>query len=353
MLAVRWIDAEEVFGRWREPWGRLLAEADNATPFQTPEWNEIWLRHFGGRKRPTALAAFEGDDLVGWWPMTRTAGAWPVLRPMAKGPSDYLHPLVRSGALGVGKAMAEALAEVDTSLIDLHQLRDDFAHELVAHLPVEPIPQAVCLVLDLDRSYDAYVQSLGKSLRYDVRRLEKPPFADGSARIEIATDATLLPALDHLFRLHAMRWRRRWQPGAFPAPLRRFHMEWATCAQAQGRLELSVLIHDDAPIGALYVMRVNESAYYYQAGMDPAQNSISPGTLLVASAIRRAIERGDRTFDFLRGDESYKRRWKPQRNHTNARYLIAGSGLRPTAGRTWNRFGSRLEARLRARLEAR
>ena len=278
------------------------------------------------------------------------------MRPMGKGPSDYLHPLTRRGVCGVGAAMAETLSELDSTLIDLHQLREDFCQDLMLALKGReclPIPQAVCLVLDLETTYDGYVKDLGKSLRYDVRRLEKPPFTTGSARIEMACGDTVETSLDSLFRLHAMRWRRRWQPGAFPANLRRFHLEWVSRAQSKGWLELSVLIADNEPIGALYAMSLNGSTYYYQAGMDPSKNSMSPGTLLVATAIRRAIERGDRRFDFLRGDEAYKRRWKPQRSYTNFRYLLGGADVRTAAGVTWNKMGSRIEARVRARLEAR
>jgi CelD/BcsL family acetyltransferase involved in cellulose biosynthesis len=275
---------------------------------------------------------------------------------MGRGPSDYLHPLIHLNAVRVGEAMVAALAELDAVVVDLHQLREDLAKDVLPHLGslcCPPIPQAQCLVLELDKPYDAYLQSLGKSLRYDVRRLEKPPFTTGATNIELATASTVQTSLDNLFRLHAMRWRRRWQPGAFPARLRRFHIEWAARAQANGWLELSVLVDDGEPIGALYAMSLNGSTYYYQAGMDPAKNSISPGTLLVATAIRQAIERGDHRFDFLRGDEAYKRRWKPQHAYTNFRYLLGGPGMRTTAGVKWNQVGSRIEAKVRARLEAR
>ena len=356
MHAARWIEGVDVFERWEFPWKALVGDAVNATPFQTFEWQDTWFRHFGGRKKPVALAVFEGEDLLGWWPMVRSTGTWPVLRSMGKGPSDYLNPLIRRDATGVGAAMAAALAEIDAVLVDLHQLRSDLAGDLIPHLVglrSPPISQAECLVLELDKPYGTYVQSLGKSLRYDVRRLEKEPFNGGGATIELAEASTVRASLEDLFRLHAMRWRRRWQPGAFPANLRRFHLEWAARAQARGWLELSLLILEGEPIGALYAMSLNGSTYYYQAGMDPSKNSISPGTLLVASAIRRATERGDKRFDFLRGDEAYKRRWKPQQAYTNSRYLIGGAGVRTTAGLKWNQVGSRIEANIRARLEAR
>lgn len=356
MPTVRWIEGDDVFGRWSDSWQDLVAESINATPFQTFEWQSTWFRHFGGAKKPMALAAFEGADLVGWYPVVLGSGAWKTVRPMGKGPSDYLHPLYRRGVSGVGSAMAHALLERTEALIDLHQVREDFAGDFATALDAadgKVIEQAHCLVLELPASYEAYLQGLGKSLRYDVRRLEKPPFSDGTARIQSADANSITESLDNLFKLHAMRWRKRWQPGAFPAPLRRFHLEWARLAESKGWLELTVLHDEMQPIGALYAMVLNGSTYYYQAGMDPSKNSISPGTLLVASAIRRAIERGDTDFDFLRGDEAYKRRWKPQVSRTNRRYLVAANTGRPAAGLSWNLKASDIEAKIRTRLEAR
>jgi CelD/BcsL family acetyltransferase involved in cellulose biosynthesis len=37
-----------------------------------------------------------------------------------------------------------------------------------------------------------------------------------------------------------------------------------------------------------------------------------PGSLITMATLRRAIERGYRAFDFLRGDESYKAHWRAE-----------------------------------------
>jgi CelD/BcsL family acetyltransferase involved in cellulose biosynthesis len=44
-------------------------------------------------------------------------------------------------------------------------------------------------------------------------------------------------------------------------------------------------------------------------GRDPRRDAESLGSVLMSLMIRRAIERGYKRFDFLRGEESYKRRW--------------------------------------------
>jgi CelD/BcsL family acetyltransferase involved in cellulose biosynthesis len=43
--------------------------------------------------------------------------------------------------------------------------------------------------------------------------------------------------------------------------------------------------------------------------VDPDARELSPGVLMVAKYVERAIESGKRRIDFLRGNESYKYEW--------------------------------------------
>jgi CelD/BcsL family acetyltransferase involved in cellulose biosynthesis len=332
-------------------WGSLVAEVPTATPFQTWEWHEAWFKYFGRTKKPYFLAAYEGNDLVGLYPLARKAGAWYVLRSSGTGPSDYLQPIIRPGyEARVEAQFADHLAnQRDYSLVDLHQLRDDLSH-LTVPGEVE-LEQGTCLVLDLPATYDAYLATLGKSLRYDVRRLDKSLFNEGRAKVDLVDGANIGAGLDILFDQHKKRWRKRGLPGAFIGRMQDFHQHWGRSAIRNGWLQLGILSLDGNPIGAIYGMSMGETVFFYQAGFDPAHKSVSPGTLLVASLIKRAISDGKCHFDFLRGDEPYKRRWKPQREHKNRRKVIAVRGPMGELGAQWNLLGSRVEAKIRARLE--
>lgn len=342
-----------LFEELRESWRDLAIDAPGATPFQTFEWQSTWWKHYGGFREPQFFTLYEGDDLVGLMPFVRSRGPWRALRPMGIGPSDYLQPLARPG---YEQVMAEKLVQALEStksfdLIDLHQIRE--TQWLARSMSSEPGTQATCLVLDLPSTYDAYLATLGKSLRYDVRKLDKTMFISGRARVESIGPEDVERGLDVLFDLHKKRWKERHLPGAFLGKGIAFHREWAAKAAREGWLWLSVLHVDDEPIGAIYAMAFGPTAYYYQAGFDPEKGAVSPGTLLVAASIRRAIEEGKTSFDFMRGDEGYKRRWKPQRELRNLRFIQASSEVRGRMGSSWNAFGSRVESRVRARLEGR
>ena len=335
----------------KNQWQDLVDDVPTSTPFQTWEWHSTWSQFFGRSKRPYVIATYEGSDLIGLYPLARKAGAWYVLRSSGSGPSDYLQPIIRPGyEYVVESAIADHLAnQRDYSLVDLHQLRDDLSSlEVEGSVDLE---QGTCLVLDLPPTYEGYLAMLGKSLRYDVRKLDKSLFSQGRATVEMVQEENLHEGLDILFDQHKKRWRKRGLPGAFLGKTQDFHHAWGQLAIRRGWFQLGILRLDGVPIGAIYGMAKGDTTFFYQAGFDPAHKSVSPGTLLVASLIRKSIEEGKRHFDFLRGDEPYKRRWKPQREHKNLRKVIAVRGPMGELGASWNLLGSRVEEKIRARLE--
>lgn len=288
--------------------------------------------------------------------LMRSTRPWRALRAMGSNSSDYLQPIARAGYEQVVSAkFGEYLDDVSSiDLVDLHQIREDHPFAQIACAGKrERIDQATCLVVDLPSDYEEYLKTLGKSLRYDVRKLDKKLFAEGKAAITPVSPDRVLDGMQILFEQHKLRWRKRGLPGAFHRKAQQFHSEWARLAANNGWLWLSLLEHDGKNVGAIYAMSMNGVCYYYQAGFDPASAAISPGTLLVAHTIKRAIGEGLSRFDFCRGDEPYKRRWMPQHAYKNYRILYSRGGMRGAAGQSWNDMSWRIERGLRARLEGR
>jgi CelD/BcsL family acetyltransferase involved in cellulose biosynthesis len=323
-----------------------LADSASASPFQSREWHQTWRRHLAPTGKSQLFAAYEGDDLVGLWPMWLRQGAWRVLRSAGAGPSDYLHPLIRNGyEETVSQTFFEAVSEFHgADLIDLHQLRSD---KPIAQGRSEGLVQATCLVADLPETFDTFLGTLSKSLRYDARRLTR----DENLTFDWATSESLTSDLAILFDLHKSRWKSRGLPGAFLGRQMAFQQDWTQQALAKGWLRLGVLRESGTPIGAIYAMALGQTTYFYQCGFDPERSKISPGTLVVAASIERAIGEGHRAYDFLRGDEPYKRRWKPSHTHETFRFMMRGKSLRGNVGLGWNKFAFQVEARLRERFE--
>jgi CelD/BcsL family acetyltransferase involved in cellulose biosynthesis len=341
------LKGRRVFETLENEWRALAEDDPAATPFQTWEWQSIWFKHYGAGKEPWAVCVREGRDLVGLMTLVKTTGAWRVLRSLGVGPSDYLHPLVRSQE--AVQEMREFLRTVKgVDLVDLHQIRENHA---LLESPSEGLEQANCLVLDLPNSYQDFVSNLGKSLRYDVKKLDRTVIDTKKAIVEHVARERVQAGFEAFLEQHKARWRSKRLPGAFVGRSVRFHREWVETASQRDWLRLRLLRVDGRIIGAIYAMAFHKTVFYYQAGFDPEMNAYSPGNLLVAQTIREAIEEGRAQFDFMRGDESYKRRWKPQHSWSNRRILLARSPLLGSLGIRWNFAGYELEKKVRARLE--
>lgn len=267
---------------------------------------------------------------------------------MGVGPSDYLNPLIASGyePLAIA-AFDDFLAQVKRkSQVDLHQLRSATVTESLS--ADQNWDQATCLVLELPSNFKDYLKTLSKSLRSDIQKGLK---LGDSYSIQYASPSNVRAVFGLFLELHRARWRRRGLPGAFLGRTLRFQLEWTQIAADNGWLTISVLRQNSRPIAALYTMQFKETVYFYQLGVDTTVKGISPGTTLIANSIRQAIDRQAKFFDFMRGDEPYKHRWKPNSSYVNHRLIYRRVGILGTASFKWTEFIWRVECAIRAKVE--
>lgn len=351
MPSIDIIDGGGVFESVLGEWQSLYDASPYASPFQSPQWIRIWTATFGKSNMLKTIVVREGDDLVGLYPMVQTIAPWRSLRPAGIGPSDYLGPLLGNDNPTTIDALAAVIKDVSKHhLVDLHQLPSD--HPFASQFPQETqIVQAKCLILDLPYSFEDYVAGLSKSLRYDVRRLAGKALKEKGAYVQWADEETMVEFADQFFDLHKARWKSRGLPGAFMGRGERFQKEWMNGAIKSGTVIMNRLVCNGTSVGSVYAMRHGKTCYFYQAGMDPASSALSPGTILVAKMIERAIDLGCTTFDFMRGDEPYKHRWKPNRERVNSRILIVSKNVVGKTGMWWNGTAWRVELKVRRRLE--
>jgi len=332
----------------RENWVRVFRSDSLATAFQSWAWQKSASTHLA-RRVEIWEASHEGN-VVAYVPLVRTGYGGRTYRFLGSGPTDYLQPIVCDHArVDVFAALQQRISQ--QAFFDWMDCRDDLGVTF-------PYPQkvatkrSVCLQLDLPETFEAYVQGLGKSLRYDVRKALRDP----ALTVRFATPETIANDLDTFFALHHQRWTKRGLPGAFFAKTKRFHHAFAPSALKEGLLWLTLLDHtppsgSTKTIGAVYALQHGRRVHFYQSGFDPEAKALSPGTALVAAIIRRAIEEGKTTFDFLRGDEPYKRRWKPQRTVHGDRWVHHDGSLLGRVAYQSVKMASSAEQRLKDRFE--
>jgi len=343
----------------RNAWDELAAATPWATPFSSYAFHRAWWDAYGANAHEQTLIVCRADasQPLAIVPLMHRHQVEPTdaltqstmrhggpttltpVSPTAKAiffgatyHADYATVLAPPESLPeVAEALAAHLAAPPSPLdphpspwdvVDLRRLRcgDPAADALAAAFGRREISEGwtlnveredVCPVVHLPEgaSFDAYLGMLGKKERHEIRR--KMRRAEGAGDVALTDSTAPLDDLDEFIDLHQRKWG---DLGLFPPTLgghasRTFVRRLFEEQGPDGTLRLSFLTVGDRRIAAGLMFTTAEGYLYYNAGVDPDARDLSPGVLLVAEFIRRALADGARRFDFLRGDEPYKYEW--------------------------------------------
>jgi CelD/BcsL family acetyltransferase involved in cellulose biosynthesis len=329
-------EAEEA-ERLRDEWEGLLARCECNELTLSPDWLLTWWQVYGPLQgRQLRLGLFHDDtQLVGLAPLARRWHAHLDCLPfrrlefLASGEreghgicSNHLNVLAARGhEEAVARRLAEGLCagtfgtwdEVVLPMMDadgpmpavlaaaLRQADLDVTVEETGGAPYIPLPP----------TWDEYLNRLSRSHRHLLTRSLRAfeSWAGDSLRLErVASRADLEKGKRILVDLHHARWAKDGQPGAFRSPFfLRFHDRMMERLLEHGALELSWLSVRGEPVAVLYAMVRGGKVYAYQIGRNPhLPSKLRPGFIVMAHAIRAAIEAGRREFDFLADECQYK-----------------------------------------------
>ena len=316
------IQNEQQLAAIADDWNALAADI----PFRRSEWLATWWRHF---RRPDdelfVPAIYEQDRLVGLAPWYLARDRWQgrVVRLLGTGKvcSEYLTVLAAGNRHQIVGRLAAWLTGEAADKWDMLDFDGVPQSDTMLASLVDSLSAAGCRVfrqgreqiwrLTLPRTWNELLSHVSKKRRAKIRAQEREFFDSGRATVETADDdAGILHGLDVLKRLHQARRGSLGESGCFSVPqFDGFLGDAATRFQRFGQLRLQWLEIDRQPAAVEFDLLGGDTLYYYQTGIDPRFAEISPGWLLQAASLKRAIAEGRREFDFLRGDEAYKSTW--------------------------------------------
>jgi CelD/BcsL family acetyltransferase involved in cellulose biosynthesis len=340
----------------RSTWDAIAARTPWATPFSGWAFQRAWWDAYGANAHDETLVVCADGPGDG-----EPIAIVPLMHRHEVEPSDALtHTTIRHGtnvqltpveptatAIFFGasyhadyatilaapadlQVVAEALTDhlVDTAgrrrwdVVDLRRLRcgDPAADALAVAFGAREIAEGwilnveredVCPVITLPEGadVDAYLATLGKKERHEIRRKVRRAEAVGELRLEDSADP--LGDLEAFIELHQKRWG---DLGLFPdtpggAQSRVFARRLFELDGPDGAIRLTFLTAGDRRIAAGIHFETPDGYLYYNAGIDPDARDLSPGVLMVYAYVRRALAAGKRRLDLLRGDEPYKYEW--------------------------------------------
>jgi CelD/BcsL family acetyltransferase involved in cellulose biosynthesis len=319
-----------------DEWLALFSRVEGVTPFQSPDWLIPWWQHLGEGEL-VLLAVREQRRLAGVLPLfVHQAEGVRKLLLLGAGTSDYLDGLFE--AARAGDVLAAAFEYVRTQerewdVCELHQLRPESplaSQPLAAFGQDELFPAERCPLLALPPNLHVFRNTIPshqwEKLQYYRRRAARA----GGVRYEQASGDNFENLFAGFISLHTRRLgaQRRSTCAALPQ-VQAFLREASYRLVSAGVLRLYVLYVEQKAVAALFGFKLRRRTYFYLSGFAASFSQISPGLLVVGHAIEQAIEEGCSTFDFLRGQESYKYKWGAIDSLTYARVL-----RRPPLART-------------------
>lgn len=305
------LTTSEDFQALRTEWLELHAATPEASIFSHPDWVATWLRHFGEPCLPVFLAVRREEELIGVIPLDMDPGAMALLG--NHNLSDYSPILAAPGAEALAaRGLLEWLNEDMAPFASLWGLPESspFAtavRELAGQFGRDATTEdeALTPTADLPASFDDFLAGLSKKDRHELRRKMRLAESAGELRFEEYTDpGDIAERLDRFLEL--MRASRTDKAEFLNGHTEAFFRDIAAMASAAGLMRLSTITIDGNLAAMTWSFETAETTLLYNSGYAPEYAAISIGIVSKALALRSAIERGKRRFNFLRGDEDYK-----------------------------------------------
>ena len=335
-------------------WDDLYMRCPTATPFQTHAWLAAWWRNYGRRGTLRLVLVRRHGRLVAAAPLmaVRRWGC-PVLVPLASPQSDYCDVLLdRDEPQAAAWFLARALLSTPGwCVLDLPEVRPGAAaHLLTAVWPRTwwRTPASTCLELpagDIEGVLARMPRRSAGKLRARLRRIDATGITVAPVPAASARDG-----VERLLHLHARQWRGRPINPEHVRPRFARHLADALPVLIRdGRAALLEYRWEGGLVASDLVLIGHDLAGAYLYGAEANLREFVEVTLmLLRQDLGVARAAGVPTLSMLRGDEPYKRKWRPDAVRSE-RLLLARE--RPVAAAY--AAAARAHADLRARRDRR
>lgn len=313
------IIGESVFTRLAEEWDDLAFQAFTATPFQTLVYQRAWWRHLAPENAIllTTITRDADNTLAGIGCFYLFNGTLHFNGCVEE--TDYLDLIATDDhAEAVWRSTWDCLLHPNTPLwntvelcnIPMNSPSRTILPRLVAPAQFKLTEQQleVCPVINLPKTFDEYMESLDSKQRRELNRKLRRAEGAGVTTIIVGNLETIDNEIDSFLDLLQ---KSTFEKRDWLNPRRRalFH-EVGRAALEAGTLQLMFTMLEEQRAAALFNFDYKDRIWVYNSGLDPvAFSALSPGVLITAEAIAKAIQLGRTEFDFMRGDEEYKYRF--------------------------------------------
>jgi CelD/BcsL family acetyltransferase involved in cellulose biosynthesis len=310
-----------------DSWNEILSQTENANVQLTHEWLSSWWEVFGDNKKLSLITITDGGKIVGIAPLTITkviCKAGFELRKltfMGDGLTDY-HDLL------IANERREEILQILLKFIVNSRDNWDAIHfrNVRSDSPNLPIMRDTlgnttftfveriniqCSYIPINCNWLNYYDTLGKNIRSDIRR--RSNLLTKMGKVEFIRLHEVEDVMDTLYVIKSIHVKCRRAKGeiSWYTDNKRFSFVSLILERFGDRKWLDlVFLKLNGRIIAYYLgFMYDNIVYFWNTGFDPEFSKVSPGKLLLHHWIKESFADGYREFDFMVGEESYKRQW--------------------------------------------
>lgn len=320
----------------KNTWHSLL-EDSNTDIFSTWEWLTTWWKYFGKKKKLLILLAQENNKIFG-------------IAPLMYSPKRFFG--VNQGIIDFISAENMHSAYNDFIIIDQHKkciekfmaylndLSDNWVYATFRDIPEKSkslsslniVSKKVglsheCLTVPLPKSFDTFLAQVQKrarkSFKTKYRRLKK----QFEFKFVNYSDSNFVTkGMNSLFDLHQKRWQIK---GGFEgmfanSGFRDFSLNIAKTFSKNGWLRLYGIEISGEPIAVSYGFCYKNKYYSNISGLDSKYLKYDIGIILRFLIIEKCILEEIKEYDFLWGNDMWKKRFRPNQINTYNSLLVRG-----------------------------
>ena len=299
------------------------------SPCRSPEWQMAWWRNFGGdSKLQVVVANDDRGDIRCIAPLhIETSGMRNRICFLGSGHACTDYQSIFTSARQATQSTQCVAAAIDElvrrqkpwpgiqleleGVIDGAPWHVEFCSMMQGFgYIIRQRPLGSSYVIDLPVSMECYLNLLSKAFRRKPKKMLSL-LAAGERTFHHSSDPKVMRSmLLVLESLHQRRQTAMGKKGSFAKPeFGRFLSDLITGLSPLNQVEIQWCCHDGDVVAIQFVLKDKERFSMYVSGVDPDYLHLEPGHLLVTASIENAISRGISFFDFMRGDEPYKKMW--------------------------------------------
>lgn len=286
-------------------WQDLVNNSQSATFFQTFNWQSVWKKNFKGKT--ITLSVYEDEKLIGLASFyfidkeINFLGVVPVLNGQLV--QDYGDFIILPQKEQI---FCRTIINYFKKNYPKHKLVLDFVREtspcfiILKNLGFIAEQQDVSPRLKLTASWEEYLSLLTRKNRHELKR-KMNRFKQAQATISWVSQNTSASQNDFL----ALMEDSAKVKSQFLSP-KMNHFFQDIFSSLKNNLIIGFAKFEGKKIASVLAFNFKNEILLYNSGFDPNYSRLSPGLVLKAFLIIKAIGEKKEFFDFLRGGERYK-----------------------------------------------